>query len=1018
MAIGSFDNPTAGNNGELVIPQIISPNFSITDETGWALLQNGTLYAYEIVLPGGTTTHIFFASSAPVADEVGDLWYDTSNGLLLHQWNGTSWVPYQISSGAIATGGIEGTNIASATITGTNIASGTITGTNIDSATITGSNIASGTIAGSNIESGTITGSNIASATIAGSNIESGTITAGNITNATITATQIASGTITGTNIASATIDASNIANATITETQIANGTITTTQISNSADITGTQIASGTVAGSNIAAGTITASNIASGTITATQIAANTIDVGNLAAGIVYAGIVDGTTITGGSLVADGAAGNVLVYSGTPETGNLVGSWSALAGTDTYGNTYPAGLSVLQGQITGVGITNTTITNSTFQGDILTDSTLSGASLLGGSILEADIQFDTGGGNLLNYTSTTSTITENSNGTYTWTVPSNVTSAKVECWGAGAGGNGGSTSVGGNGGGGGEYAQEPFYPVVPGNTYTYVVGNGGNGGTTGTGAGISGGASFFDNTGVVANGGQASTTGGTGSTNTIHHNGGNGGGAGLATGGASGGNSGNSTASGNNGNAPSGSTGGAAPSSQSGSGTGGAGGNSGANGSNGGNPGAGGGGAGKGTTSSGTLSKSYSPTWVAGYYGPDATFNANDLESTSTMYQGGTTVGGGAANGNRRSMMRFNSSAIASDFSGYTITGCTVTLTNQYSYNDSGMSFEIDYATSTLPSSAPSTFTATFSQIAIGTIAQGATHTYSLGSSVGARFAANTCNGLGLGYNVHTNEPYNVAYYGWFTSAVTLTITGTQSMSGNNTAGNGTDGQVKITYTSGTTLTAAISPTGGTDQYSNTYYSGISAENVSLFAPPSTPPAPASGIAVLYVDNNGAVAYTDGAESQAYKTGRRTLYLTSGSGNVTTSWSTFSSGSTIFSSTVDVINAPRAYRIHGIMYANATSGAEFAMGIQLPSSATTGQFYFYILRSTTFSGAVAGAPGSIVGDTTSLGTAVYPVSFDGMFTISSSGTMNILAGSLTSTAFSVNQYSFIDIMPL
>lgn len=76
-------------------------------------------------------------------------------------------------------------------------------------------------------------------------------------------------------------------------------------------------------------AGTV-AANITAGTITAEL----------LAAGIVVAGIVDATTITGAQIIADGAAGQYLIYQGAPGTGNLVGSWSSAPGTDPYTNTY------------------------------------------------------------------------------------------------------------------------------------------------------------------------------------------------------------------------------------------------------------------------------------------------------------------------------------------------------------------------------------------------------------------------------------------------------------------------------------------------------------------------------------------------------------------------------------------------------------------------------------------------------------------------------------------------------
>lgn len=537
-------------------------------------------------------------------------------------------------------------------------------------------------------------------------------------------------------------------------------------------------------------------------------------------------------TITGGTLVVDGPSGGVFIYTGTPGPNNLIGSWTGQAGTDAFGNTYPAGLSVNQGIITGIGIDSTTITNSTFQGDVLDSSTISNPSIIGGTITETTVEFDTTGGQLLVYASTTTVIPQTANGTYTFTPPAGVTTAKVELWGASAGGDGGSTSVGGNGGGAGEYAAEPNYPVIPLQSYTYVVGNGGGSSTTGQGHGGDGGQSFFDNSGVLAHGGLGNGAGGTGSVNTVHHDGGSGGTSNSNTGAASGGNSGNATAKGNNGISPTSSAGAAAPAAQTGSGRGGAGGASGANGSAGGSPGGGGGGAGMGSNSTGSKTVTYEATWTGAYLGPDATVSPNSLRSTSLLYQGGETASGGTANGNQRSVMAFNRTQIASDFAGFTITGCMLKLVNQHSWFNSGMTFTVDtYAG--LPSSAPGSYpSGDFqSQIATGSIAEGATHTYSLGASVGNGFANGTLNGLGLGAEVAANAPYNLNYYGWFSgghgTALEMTITGTQTVSGSNTSGVGEDGQSKITYTSGQTLIAAISPLASTDVNGNAFAAGF-----------------------------------------------------------------------------------------------------------------------------------------------------------------------------------------------
>lgn len=65
-------------------------------------------------------------------------------------------------------------------------------------------------------------------------------------------------------------------------------------------------------------------------------------------AGQKVAGIVDGTTISGANLVVFGQSGQILIYDGDPATGNLIGSWSGMAGNDSESNTFPLGLG-LQG---------------------------------------------------------------------------------------------------------------------------------------------------------------------------------------------------------------------------------------------------------------------------------------------------------------------------------------------------------------------------------------------------------------------------------------------------------------------------------------------------------------------------------------------------------------------------------------------------------------------------------------------------------------------------------------------
>ncbi len=157
-------------------------------------------------------------------------------------------------------------------------------------------------------------------------------------------------------------------------------------------------------------------------------------------------------------------------------------------------------------------------------------------------------------------------------GSNTWTCPAGVTQVYAECWGGGGSGGTGSSNANGAGGSGGEYAAA-YINVTPGNVYNYTVGAGG---ANVSGSGLTGNngiSSVFTGDGgaaVTANGGLAgpgffvgNVPGGTGSSNTVHFNGGNGGGnnpysggGGSSAGPAAPGNPGNQY--GNAGTAPSG----------------------------------------------------------------------------------------------------------------------------------------------------------------------------------------------------------------------------------------------------------------------------------------------------------------------------------------------------------------------------------------------------------------------------------------------------------------------------
>ena len=158
------------------------------------------------------------------------------------------------------------------------------------------------------------------------------------------------------------------------------------------------------------------------------------------------------------------------------------------------------------------------------------------------------------------------TYTYNTAGTYSWTVPTGVTSVTVEVWGGGGRGGRRANSIGGGGGGGGGAYSRADVTVTPGNSYTVFVG-------AGSSTIAAGGDSYFINTStVMAKGGNScpnnnatgaaggSADSGVGDTKYSGGNGANG------VAGSYGGGGGSSAGTGQDGNNGTGSTGGAAPS--------------------------------------------------------------------------------------------------------------------------------------------------------------------------------------------------------------------------------------------------------------------------------------------------------------------------------------------------------------------------------------------------------------------------------------------------------------------
>lgn len=538
-----------------------------------------------------------------------------------------------------------------------------------------------------------------------------------------------------------------------------------------------------------------------------------------------------------------GSFQGLFIYSGPPAAGNLIGSWSSVAGVDPFGNVYPAGLNANQGQLFGALLSNCTLTGPQILNAIMSLPMVTNPTVTGGTMTQTVITFTSSGGQLFAYATSTTTATITSGST--WTAPAgNYTSGKVEVWGPGSGADGGSATQGGVSGGSGSYAQEPNYPLTPGQVYQIQIGQGGTGGTTGNGGQSGSGPTTFDNGAIVGNPGSSASSGGQGgaaSSNTIAVAGTNGTIVGGNTGGCGGPGSPGSSGQGGAGGAPSGATGGAAGTAGAGGGAaGGAGGNAGANGANGSAPGAAGGGAGAASgVTQGT--KTYLMTASASYYGSDATNGnpngqrTNSHNGNGTMYQGGETASGGSANGTQKALTLLPSS-VQSDLAGVTIDSVTIRLEWLHTWYNSGGDVAFGYNNRTsLPTTwngADITSVATWFQGSVGSPV-----TTDLSSTgLGAALQSGAAKALTVGPGPGSISNPNLNYYGYFygggggdPNQQPLLTVNYHTGAAPKTAGSGANGQIKVTYSSSTTLNLSISAAAGTDSFGNSFPAGIAA---------------------------------------------------------------------------------------------------------------------------------------------------------------------------------------------
>jgi hypothetical protein len=565
-----------------------------------------------------------------------------------------------------------------------------------------------------------------------------------------------------------------------------------------------------------------------------------------------------------------GGNGAIYGYTGSPSTANLYFSLAPAAGTDTYGNTYPAGINVLAGSIagasmTGVSLDSTSVLNSS---SVLTPSVVS-PSISGGTAASLVHTMTNSSGAVLGYTSGSTSQTWSTAGTYSFTVPTSVSTMRVQGWGAAAGGGGGgATNEGGESGGGGEYAEEPSLSVNPGDVYTIFIGGGGQGGFNFQGGGQGGTTivtppSTSINPPVVANGAGATANyqggnGGTGSFNTIHYDGGDGADAAHGGGGAGGGSSAGPSGEGNQGSECAGGNGGTGAAPPSGGGAGGAGGNTGLSGVSGSSPGGGGGGAGYIVTGTTTGSYSYAPSGTYSYWGNNGAFRC-----TTPLYQG---LQPNNTHGQYQfSYVLFPYAAMQSELAGKVITRVALELNALHSTNGSTVLIQLQLSSqASFSSFASPTSGGTIRNwddvwISLGKI----THVFSSTATIGALIQDGGFKSLLIGPGSNWGATQTWGYFETPTLVVSYGNSATQ-------AGNGGDGQVTITYGTGTpSYTLGISSVSSTDPYGNPVQAGVTSGQVTVIGSSTTPTSVADS-SVVSANEGGNLAVTNSSGFSGY----------------------------------------------------------------------------------------------------------------------------------------------------
>jgi len=188
----------------------------VWDGSAWVTVRDATIAAAQTAATNAMSTAlgkntVFWAVSAPTANAVNDIWYDTSNGNTIYQWNGSTWVVAQYGTNAIANGAITASLLAANAVTAGKIAAGAVTAGTIAADAVTATEIAAGSISTSELGAGAVTAGKIFAGAVTTDALDAQAVTAAKIATGTITATQIAGQTITANLLASTLVLASHI---------------------------------------------------------------------------------------------------------------------------------------------------------------------------------------------------------------------------------------------------------------------------------------------------------------------------------------------------------------------------------------------------------------------------------------------------------------------------------------------------------------------------------------------------------------------------------------------------------------------------------------------------------------------------------------------------------------------------------------------------------------------------------------------------------------------------------------